>query len=165
MSFHLWKRLGATGAALFSLSAINKVFNYLLAPGLIWIFGSVWGGILFFGACFILNYGIVVWYKRTAVDWFGMEKLRMEEEAQSDGFWGKLTRYFLRAIRPVAYVGLSIVDPTYGFIYLQGRRQGSRFTKNDWAWFILSNLIGVLVWVALVSGVLRVVTKSFDHLF
>ena len=112
-----------------------------------------------------LNYGIVVWYKRTAVDWFGMEKLRMEEEAQSDGFWGKLTRYFLRAIRPVAYVGLSIVDPTYGFIYLQGRRQGSRFTKNDWAWFILSNLIGVLVWVALVSGVLRVVTKSFDHLF
>ena len=151
MFLSIWKRLGALGTVVVALEALNNWFDYVLSPFLIAFFGPMRGGAVFFVTAFLANYLIVLWYKRTTSDWFGLEWLRLQESASSATHIGKVLRYALRRARPLAYIAVCIYDPAYGFIYARGRRGGSRFSKTDWLWFVASNLIGILVWIGLVS--------------
>jgi hypothetical protein len=145
------KRLGAFGTAVAIVEGSNHLFDYVVAPALIWWLGPMNGGIAFFISALVLNYVVVVWYKKTNTDWFGMEWLRLQEDASKGGLAGKFVKSFLRKTRPLAYIGLCIYDPIYGFIYLRGRVSGSSFSRKDWFWFMTSNLIGILFWISLVS--------------
>ncbi|MEK7194129.1 MAG: hypothetical protein AAB660_00375 [Patescibacteria group bacterium] len=155
------KRLGAIGTGIALLEGINQFFDYVLSPALIALWGSLYGGAVFFVLAFVTNYVIVLWYKKTSEDWFRLEWLRLQESAQSTSMVGKIIRLILRTTRPLAYVGLCIYDPIYGFIYMRGRKSGSKFTGVDLFWFVASNIIGILVWIGFVSAGI----EGFKRLF
>lgn len=159
MFLSVWKRLGAFGTVVAALEVLNNWFDYVLSPVLIALFGPMRGGAAFFVTAFLANYLIVLWYKRTESDWFGLEWLRLQESTHSATRTGKALRYVLRRARPLAYIAVCIYDPAYGFIYARGRRDGSQFSKTDWFWFVTSNFIGILVWIGLVSAGVKFVKR------
>jgi hypothetical protein len=114
----------------------------------VWQFGSVIGSALVICVALIANYFIILWYRRTTADWFGMEWLRTQEAVNSDHWTGRLVRTCLRKSRLLAFATIStFLDPTYAFIYQRGRLTGTRFTRNDWWWFATANVLGILPWV------------------
>lgn len=145
------RRLGVSSTVVALIEGVNHFFDYILSPALIFWLGPFQGGTTFFVIAFVSNYLLVVWYKRTTADWFGFEWLRLKEKTGSK----KLVELLLKKARPVTYIGLCVYDPTYGFIYQQGRKSGSHFSPTDWGWFVLSNLIGILVWIVFMSGTIE----------
>ncbi len=138
-------RLG-TAAGL--IAVVNWVFDYPLTGWLIWRLGSLVGGAIIIAIAPIANYFIVLWYRRTTPDWFGMEWLRTQEAIDSGAWSGKVIRSLLRKSRLLAFIAIAVLlDPTYAFIYQRGRMTGVRFTPADWWWFALANVLGILPWV------------------
>ena len=158
------KRLGVFGTVIAMIEGMNHFFDYILSPVLILLLGKLKGGAIFFVLAFLTNYLVIVWYKRTTTDWFGLEWLRLQEATGSKGLGGRIIKRVLRLARPLAYIGLCIYDPIYGFIYMRGRQSGSRFNSLDWAWFVLSNLIGILIWIGLVSSGVELIKSQFGHI-
>lgn len=136
------------GLAAIFISSVNWVFNY---PFTIWAVtypNPVMATVVWLVAGVVLNYACVVWYKRTTKDWFGFERLRMEEAIHSGGFFARIVRFSLRKSRLVAFVLISILfDPIYGFMYQRGRASGPRFNLGDWWWFCAANILGMLPWL------------------
>jgi len=152
------KRIGTFGAIVTIIEGSNQIFDYILYPAVILWLGTVNGGVVMTILALIANYIIVVWYNRTKHDWFGLEWLHLQETIEAHTLWGKLLRLFLRLGHWPAYVGISIYDPAYGFIFLRGRKStGFNLTTIDWWWFLVSNLIGNLVWILIVSGAIEVI--------
>lgn len=131
------------------IAVINALANYPLLLVLLYFFDSLVGGVIWVIACVVLNYYVLIWYKRSGEDWFGAEWLRAKEDVAA-GWLGGLFKYFLHGGRFLAFLALSVfVDPIYGFINRPGRRQtGSGFTVEEWGWFALSQ-IGILPWLFL----------------
>ncbi|MFZ2484386.1 MAG: hypothetical protein WAX80_02670 [Minisyncoccia bacterium] len=156
------KKLGALGAVVTVIEGSNQLFDYVLYPTVILWLGTIKGGIAMTVLALVMNYIIVVWYNRTQHDWFGLEWLRLQETIEAQTFFGKILRKLLYIGRWPAYIGISIYDPAYGFIFLRGRKsEGINLNRADWFWFIVSNLIGNLVWILIISGAI----ETIKHLF
>jgi len=136
------------------------MYDYLLYPFTIGIFGAFAGGTIMTIASLIINYALVLLYRKTKEDWFGFEALRLKRA--EEGGESKLLRFFLRFGYYPAFVGLSVYDPFLAFVYIQGRENPSHtFTIQDWKVFIVSNLICGLIWTSLVSGALYTLRLAF----
>ena len=146
------RRIGAFGVrfgtAAGLITVANWTFDYPFTGWAIWQFGAVIGGLIIIALAPLLNYFLVLWYRRTTTDWFGLEWLRAQEAVQSDTWSGKTIRSLLRKSRLLAFAAIAaFVDPTFAFIYQRGRVTGTRLTPGDWWWFGLANIIGVFPWV------------------
>ena len=156
------KKVGAFGAAVTIIEGTNQIFDYILYPaGILWL-GPVYGGIVMTTLAMVANYVVIIWYNRTKQDWFGLEWLRLQETIESQSFLGKLLRWFIHLGRWPAFLGISIYDPAYGFIFLRGRKStGLNLTTVDWWWFVISNLIGNLVWILIITGAIEGIKQFF----
>ncbi len=143
------RRIGAfvarAGTAAIVIYVINLVFDYGFTAWVVYNFDPLPGMLIFMVTGLALNYAVIVWYKRTKTDWFGAEWLRMQESIESDTWYAKLVHHF-RNVRFLMFGLLSLWDPIYGFIHMQGRKTGSRFTASDWFWFTLANCLGLFSW-------------------
>lgn len=158
------RRLGAfvarLGTAAGFIAAVNWVFDYPVTGWVIWRFGALVGSIIILVVAPILNYLIILWYRKTTPDWFGMEWLREQEALHSDTWSGRVVRALLRKSRLLAFVAIAmLLDPIYAFIYQRGRITGVRFTVQDWWWFVVANILGVLPWVLGASVVVETARK------
>jgi len=158
------KRLGSFiarfGTAAGLIAAVNWVFDYPFTGWAIWQFGALAGGVIILVVAPVVNYAIVLWYRKTTPDWFGMEWLRAQEATNADTWSGRLVRSAFRRSRLLAFVGISaFIDPVYGFIYQRGRTTGTRFTPHDWGWFGLANALGILPWILGASIVVEATKK------
>jgi hypothetical protein len=150
------KRLGAFGTAVAVIETQNHFFDYILYPATIVWLGAVKGGILMTVAALAMNYLIVVWYNKTRQDWFGLEWLRFREKSEAQTITGGILRLLLMLGKWPSYVLISIYDPAYGFIFLRGREsRGWSISRTDWVWFVISNLIGNLAWILVLTGVIE----------
>lgn len=157
--------IAQAGMAAIVIAALNWVFNYPFTALIVWQFPNdpVLGTIVWSAAGLILNYGCVVWYKRTETDYFGFEWLRMQETIESKSWKGRAIRFCLKNSRFLAFGVLSLFsDPIYGFIYQRGRQSGPRFTAHDWYWFALANVIGMLPWILGAYGIAGLVDWAVE---
>jgi hypothetical protein len=157
---HAIQRFGAffarLGTAAGFIAAMNWIFDYPLTGWAIWRFGSLAGGAVIIVIAVALNYLIVLWYRKTTTDWFGMEWLRAQEAVQSVHWTGKVIRFFLRKSRLLAFAAIAaLLDPIYAFIYQRGRVTGTRLTPSDWWWFGLANVLGILPWIVSMSVIIK----------
>lgn len=156
------KRLGASGTVVAILEGHGQYFDLVLYPAAIAWLGPVKGGLIMTALSFMTSYLIIVWYNQTDRDWFGVEWLRLQENTEGKTFSGRALRFFLRMGKWPAYVAITIYDPAYGFIYLRGRKSnGLNLTRTDWKWFVVSELIGNLAWILLVTGVIEIIKHLF----
>lgn len=142
--------IAQAGTAAIVIAALNWVFNYPFTALIVWQFHNdpILGTVIWSASGVALNYGCVAWYKRTEVDYFGFEWLRMQESMESKSWTGATIRFLLKNSRFLAFGMLCFWwDPIYGFIYHRGRESGPRFTANDWYWFTLANIIGMAPWI------------------
>lgn len=157
--------IAQAGAAASVIAALNWVFNYPFTALIVWQFHNdpILGTIIWSAAGVALNYACVVWYKRSEVDYFGFEWLRMQESVESKSWMGETIRFLLKNSRFLAFGVLCLfLDPIYGFIYHRGRQSGTRFTVRDWYWFILANIIGMVPWILGAYGLAKIVKWAVE---
>lgn len=153
-------KLGTTAGL---IAAVNWLFDYFFTGWAIWHFGSLFGSAIIIVLALVFNYLIILWYRRTTSDWFGMEWLRAQEAVHSDTWSGKMIRSLLRKSRLLAFAAISaFLDPIYAFIYQRGRTTGTRFTPGDWWWFGLANVLGILPWVVSISAIVETAKLSIN---
>ncbi len=156
MIFHIGKKLAAIGSGFLAIEAMNQSFDYLLYPAVIYWLGSLKGGVVMTILAVALNYALVLGYNKTKADWFGFEWLQLQESRNAQSLLGRV----MRLGRMPAFVFLSWEDPFKAFVFMRGRQQaGMRFSRVDWKWFVLANLIGNLIWILMVSGALEVLKR------
>jgi hypothetical protein len=151
------------GTAAGLITVANWLFDYPFTGWVIWQFGSFSGGVVILVAAPILNYLIVLWYRRTTIDWFGMEWLRAQEVVESNDWSGRFIRAALKKSRLLAFMLIAtFIDPVYAFIYQRGRMSGIRFSSHDWWWFALANVLGILPWILGASIVVETAKRSIQ---
>lgn len=152
-------------SAVLLLEAFDWVFTFVFIPGMNIIFGLWWGGAISFATAFLLNYVLVLLYKRTKTDWFGMETARAYAALEATGWRGKLVRWGYHRSKYLAFPLICMAwDPLPGFAFIHGRTDGSRFSLRDWGWFLLANIFGVIPWVLGAEGVIELVEMLFNFL-
>jgi hypothetical protein len=153
---------GVFGVIVVLVEGQNHVFDYVLYPAAILWLGPLLGGVIMTALALVLNYIIVVFYNRTRRDWFGLEWLKLQEMRESVSLGGVIFRWMLRLGKIPMFIAVSIYDPAYGFILLRGRNStGLTLTRVDWSWFLVSNLIGNLAWILVVTGAIEFVRFIF----
>ncbi len=156
------KRVSVAGAIVAFVEGQNHLADYVLYPAVILWLGAIKGGTLMTVLGFFANFLIVYWYNKTTQDWFGLEWLKIQQKFASQSKLGQILKLLLSFGKWPAYVGISIYEPAYGFIFLRGRENKStRFSKEDWWWFVVSNVISNLVWILLVTGVIETIRQFF----
>lgn len=156
------KRLGVFGAVVTLIEAQGHLFDYIAYPAAILWLGVIKGGMLMTVISFLLSYVIIIWYNKTKQDWFGIEWLRLRSIVESKTLSGRMLSFILRLGKWPAYIAITVYDPAYGFIFLRGRQSvGFTLTKADWAWFVVTELIGNLVWILFVSGAIELIRLVF----
>jgi hypothetical protein len=151
-------RLGTTAGL---IAAVNWLFDYPFSGWAVWHFGPLYGGIIIVTIALVLNYGIVLWYRTTKSDWFGMEWLRAQEALHSPAWSGRIVRLLLRKSRLLAFTAIAVLlDPIYAFIYQRGRITGTQLTVGDWWWFGLANVMGILPWMVGVTAVIETAKRA-----
>lgn len=161
------RRLGAfiarAGTAASLIAAVNWIFNY---PFTLWIvlhFDPIPGLLIWSAVGIALNYACVAWYKKTALDWFGLEWLRMWESIDSEKLTAKAIKFFLNRSRILTFGLICLfLDPIYGFMYQRGRVSGARFDLHDWKWFILANFLGMLPWILGAHAIVEIAIIGVD---
>ena len=150
------KKVGIVAASFTLIEVFNHSFDFIMYPLVIGLMGPLRGGIIMTILALALNYGMVIAYRKTDKDWFGFEWLELRREEEGKAFWGKFLKSLLKIGYWPAFIFLCWEDPFKAFVYVRGRKSvGSKFSKLDWTWFFLANLIGNLIWIILVSGAIE----------
>lgn len=159
MSFFNLKKLGVVGTGFLTVEAINQSFDWILFPLVIGFFGPIKGGAVMFVIALTLNFSLILVYNKTKSDWFGFEWLR-NKEAETETRTSKIVRVALRFGRWPGFVLLSWEDPFKAFVFIRGRSSAENgFDRTDWIVFLSANLIGVLIWIIMVSGALELLKR------
>lgn len=154
------KKIWTIGIGILGTEMLNNGFDYIMYPLVIGFLGPIRGGIIMTIFALVLNYILILGYHKTKQDWFGFEWLALKREEEANSVSGKILRSLLRGGHWPAFVFLCWLDPFKAFIFVRGRKaSGFSFDKTDWFWFFLANLIGNLIWIAMVSGVLELVKR------
>ncbi|MFZ2049205.1 MAG: hypothetical protein WAV25_02845 [Minisyncoccia bacterium] len=114
-------------------------------------FGNIAGGAMMLLTILVLNYYGVHLYRVVGIGEIVafLNKIRDEEVNTK---WEKFLKWVLKLGFVPAFIGLSIDDPVKGFVFARGGTLKARFNRADWGVFVLTNLIGGLVWVGFWSG-------------
>jgi hypothetical protein len=139
----LGQRLRILAAGTTAMYAINKGFDYLLYPYVVYRGGVLVGGlvmtVLSAAACF----GILKFYDRTKKDWLGIETVRNLRGYRSGRPAGRLVASLLAKSDAVAFVVLSLhYDPFVTTVWLRHERFGglsARDRRIFWGSVLLSN--------------------------
>lgn len=134
--------------AVVGTEVFSSTYDDILYPIAIKKFGPIYGGVGISILAVIINFLLVVWYRRTKHDWYGFEKDRLieAEEALSQGV-AKRSRN-----RWVNFIVLSVNDPFLGFAYIEGRKESPSMNKQDWIMFGIANAIGIGFWLFFLIG-------------
>lgn len=128
---------------------IDKGFDFVLYPFIIYRFGILEGGVvmtvLSFMAC-ILSIMFYDWFKR---DWLGIEAIKALKDypgIKQAGRVAGIAAWALKKSDPVVFVFLSLYyDPFITMTYLRhGKFNG--MSKRDWGVFMASLLLGNGFW-------------------
>lgn len=159
---HKVKKISIVGAGLLGTEVVNHAFDFIMYPLAIGFFGPLKGGGIMMVLALSLNYILILGYHKTKQDWFGFEWLALKKEEESKTFLGKILCLILHFGHWPAFLFLCWEDPFKAFIFVRGRKaSGFRFSKGDWFWFFLSNFIGNLIWILIISGVIEVIKGLF----
>ena len=160
MAFQFGKKLAAIGIGFLTLTLITDSIDYVVYPLAVGLLGPLKGGSMMTGFWLVANYFLVWGYNKTERDWFGFEWLRVQQETESTTRWGKFLRFLLRRARWLFVAVLSWEDPFKAFVFVRGRMPAKhRFTAGYWRLFVGLNLLGNLIWIALISGVLEIIVR------
>jgi len=136
--------LVASLVAVAGTEAFSGFYDNLLYPISIAKFGPLYGGVSVSVAAIIINFLMVVWYRRTKTDWYSFEAVREEElkemgEGKSKSRKGKW----------ITFITLSVQDPFLAFVFMEGRKGTISMDFRDWMVFALANAIGIGIWLFL----------------
>jgi hypothetical protein len=172
------KQLATSFVAIVATEVFSGAFDDVFMPLMIGLFGPLYGGGSTAILAFLVNYLLVLWYRRTEYDWYGFEAERKLEigEKMNKGILRRFTES-----RVLTFVMLSVWDPFLGFVYFEGRKEnGTKLDVRDWMMFVLANLIGIFTWMIILVvmsekmgtwvmfivaflGVLRIFKKLYDR--
>lgn len=148
-----WKRISQVSTGLFTVVAINWVFNYPLWLLAIGVMGNLWGSAVMMMLAIPLNRAMLYFHGITEDDWLGMEQAEAFIQKRIDRLCKKFP--FLEVShtkrRVFIFLYLSIFqDSFWAFAYLrtsQGERQKqARFSMRDWMVFLFSTALSCLYW-------------------
>lgn len=95
---------------------VNKImdwpFNYILYPGVIYLLGIWWGGLIMTFLSFIYCLLTIWFYDWSKKDWLGIEAIKGLKNYEGGHSAGRMTSWFLRRSEPVAFLFLTFwYDP------------------------------------------------------
>ena len=127
---------------------IDKAFDFILYPFVIYNFGIIKGGIVMTFLSFISCIGTMKFYDWSKRDWLGIEAIKDLKCYEGEHKLGRLTSWFLKRSDPVAFLFLSVwYDPFIVTAYL--RHSANKFngmSRRDWGIFMGSLILGNAYW-------------------
>jgi hypothetical protein len=139
----LGRRLRTLAAGVTIMYVINKAFDYLLYPYVVYRAGVIVGGLVMTGLSAIACLAILKFYDRTKKDWLGIETVRDLRNYRGDRPAGRLLTGLLSKSDVVAFVALSLYyDPFVTTVWLRHERFGglsARDRKIFWGSVLLCN--------------------------
>ena len=153
------KRLYASVVAIIGTELFSSFYDDLLYPLAIIYFGPITGGGVVSVLALVINFLLIIWYRKTDTDWYAFELTRSENSsALSSGF---------RRSRAWNFVLLALVDPFLAFAYYEGRKSRIAFDKRDWFVFLMANILGIGSWLFLLVVVYAsggLISENFAHM-
>ena len=142
------KRLGILGIGLSANWLMVWIFDFVIYPFVIYIYGILWGGLVMMALSFVVCYGTILFYDWSKKDWIGIETLKGIKAREPKNRIGKFLMKLIRKSDPLALVVLSIqFDPFITVAYMRhGAHQYNGLSKRDWKIFISSLVIGDIYW-------------------
>jgi hypothetical protein len=122
-------------------------FNYILYPGVIYLLGIWWGGLMMTILSFLICILCIWFYDWSKKDWLGIETIKALKGYDGKHGSGRLASWFLRRSEPVAFLFLTFwYDP---FITMAYMRRGSYngMGERDWRIFLASLILGNGYWI------------------
>ena len=159
----LHNRLGTLGVGVFGKWAMSWIFDFILYPFVISLFGILWGGLMMTVLSFVFCYTLVIFYDGTKKDWLGIETLKSIEDftprpIPSNGFqrfmiiiintMGQFSAWLMKKSDMFLLIILSIkFDPFITVVHIRhGAHRYNGLSKRDWKIFITSLIIGNAYW-------------------
>lgn len=161
MSKVKFSRIATILVAVVGTEVFSSTYDDILYPIAIKKFGALYGGVGISILAVIINFLLVVWYRRTSHDWYGFENDRLieAEEALKEGV-AKRSKS-----RLINFIVLSVNDPFLGFAYIEGRKQSPSMNKRDWTMFALANAIGIGFWLFFLVGLPAFISSAVNWYF
>lgn len=129
----------------------NKImewpFNYILYPGVIYLLGIWWGGLIMTFLSFIYCLLTIWFYDWSKKDWLGIETIKALKDYGGGHSAGRLVSWFLRRSDPVAFLFLTFwYDPFITMAYMR-RGAYNGMGARDWRIFLISLFLGNGYWI------------------
>jgi hypothetical protein len=157
------KWVATLGIGLLSKWAISWIFDFLLYPFIISIYGILLGGLIMTVLSFLICYLLVVFYDITKKDWIGIETLKKIEDFTPKKIPEKgINRFVILTINAIGNFSALIMkksdalllillsikfDPFITVVHIRhGSHQYNGLSRRDWKIFITSVIIGNVYW-------------------
>jgi len=154
-----WEKLKGLGIIVVGWTgnkAIESLFNYLIYPFIILKYGVLVGVPICIVSSFFFCCLTFCFYDWSQQDWLGLEKLKQIREGKVDTKIGWFASRFLRGSKWLAFFYITFqYDAFMATIFMRG----GAYQYNGLSWkdkkiFLLSFIIGAIMWWPLVCGVL-----------
>ena len=134
------------------------IFDLLLYPAAIALFGTVIGGLIMTVLSAVVCYLYILFYDWAKKDWLGLELLKEIRDGKEKQ--GRIVRFVQRIIRKgngIAFLILSCYEDAFATtVYLrQGAEAYNGLSSRDWKIFWASVLVGNLWWTVIMTLVVE----------
>ncbi len=150
-----------TGIAL--KEAINWPFDYLLYPFVITWQGEALGWAIMIVLSIIFDLFLIRGYDWSKTDWLLIETLKKHRMRPAKTRWGKMLQWLMNKSDIATFIFLCVHEnPATVVIYFRkGAFRYNGMSARDWKFFFGAVLVANIVWLLVVTGVIRLVKSLY----